>query len=280
MQKRVAAIHDISCFGRCSLTVALPVLSAAGIETCIIPTAVLSTHTGGFTGYTFRDLTNDILPIANHWSKLGIQFDALYTGYLGSFEQLEIVTQVCSMLSNQDTLRMIDPVMADNGKLYATFSPEFPKGMRALCSQATMITPNMSEAYLLLGEAYQEGPYTKEEITRIVHELSKIGPEKIVLTGVYFTPEEIGAASYDVKEDVVSYHMHAKIPGSYHGTGDVFSSTLLAAFVNGKTLQEATDNAVTFTTSCIARSYADAPDVRYGVNFEYGLKDLFALCNK
>ncbi|MDR3209479.1 MAG: bifunctional hydroxymethylpyrimidine kinase/phosphomethylpyrimidine kinase, partial [Oscillospiraceae bacterium] len=161
-QKRVAAIHDISCFGKCSLTVALPILSAAGIECAVLPTAVLSTHTGGFSGYTYRDLTDDLLPIWRHWQTLGLRFDAAYSGYLGSEAQLEIVAEIFDRLRAQDSLIIADPVMADDGRLYASFAPTFPDGMRALCTRADIILPNMTEAALLLGEPYREGPYTRE----------------------------------------------------------------------------------------------------------------------
>ena len=149
MQKRVAAIHDISCLGRCSLTVALPIISAAGIECSVLPTAVLSTHTGGFTGFTYRDLTDDILPIADHWRELGIGFDALYTGFLGSFGQIAIVSELFERFKTDENIVLVDPVMADNGELYKIFPPDFPSGMRKLCEQATVIIPNITEAISL-----------------------------------------------------------------------------------------------------------------------------------
>ena len=277
MQKRVAAIHDISCFGRCSITVALPILSAAGIETCIIPTAVLSTHTGGFTGYTFRDLTEDILPIAEHWKTINIGFDALYTGYLGSFEQLDIVAKVFDMYGDKGTIKFVDPVMADHGKLYSSFSPEFPKGMAKLCAKADVIVPNMTEAVLMLGEEYKEGPYTKEYIENLLGKLSELGPEKVVLTGVYFDEAQIGAATFDSKTREINYVFHDKIPGSYHGTGDVFGSYLLGALLNGNDLNKATEIAVKFTTQAIQRTYEAGTDNRFGVNFEYSLGEFAQL---
>ncbi len=163
-QKRIVAIHDISCFGRCSLTVALPIISAFGIETSIIPTAVLSTHTGGFSDFTYRDLTDDILPIVNHWKSLGLNFDAIYTGFLGSFEQIDIIDQVFELLKTPQTLIIVDPVMADNGELYKIFPKDFPKGMKKLCQKADILIPNLTEAALLLDEPYKPGPYTKEYI--------------------------------------------------------------------------------------------------------------------
>lgn len=274
MQKRVAAIHDISCFGRCSLTVALPILSAAGVEVSVIPTAILSTHTGGFEGYTFRDLTEDILLIAEHWKTLDLGFDAMYTGYLGSFEQLDIVSKLFSMFRDEGNLLFVDPVMADNGKLYASFDPAFPKGMAKLCAQADVIVPNLTEAAFLLGEEYREGPYDKAYIESMLKKLSNLGPEKVVLTGVYFNAQELGAAAYDRSTGAVSYAFCPLIEGYYHGTGDVFGSALLSGLLSEMDLSEAIALAVEFTANSIRRSRDEASDRRFGVNFEYGLGEL------
>ena len=274
MQKRILAIHDISCIGKCSLTVALPVISAAGIETSIIPTAVLSTHTGGFTGYTYRDLTEDILPIADHWSTLDIKFDAIYTGFLGSFEQLDIVIELCKRFKKKDTLLIVDPVMADNGSLYATFTEEFPLGMKRLCSCADVITPNITEALLLIGEEYVKPPYTKEFMEHVMHELAKLGCGRIVITGACFDKRRVGAACFDAQTGATDYIMGEHIEGSYHGTGDVFASALSAALVKGCTLGDAAQIAVDFTIGSIKRTLAAHTDVRYGVNFEAGLAGL------
>ena len=172
-QKRVLAVHDISGVGRCSLTVALPIISAAGVECSVLPTAVLSTHTGGFTGYTCRDLTDDLLPMARHWSSLGERFDAIYMGYLGSFAQMDMMREVFSILAEKDTLIAVDPVMGDNGKLYAAFDMTFPPAMRELCTHADLIKPNMTEAALLLGEEYRPGPYTREYVEGLLTRLAK-----------------------------------------------------------------------------------------------------------
>ena len=153
-QKRVAAIHDLSGFGKCSLTVALPILSAAGIEAAALPTAILSTHTGGISGYTYRDLTNDMRPIMKHWKSLDLKFDAIYTGFLGSFEQQEIVKEFFDMFRRDDNLILVDPVMGDNGELYTIFTREFAAGMRSLCEKADIIVPNLTEAALLLDEPF------------------------------------------------------------------------------------------------------------------------------
>lgn len=276
LQKRVAAIHDISCFGKCSLTVALPVLSAAGIETSVIPTAVLSTHTGGFTGYTYRDLAEDILPIAAHWQSLSLHFDALYSGFLGSIGQIATVKDVFARLKSADTLVVVDPVMADNGMLYKVFPPDFPAGMRTLCEAADVIVPNMTEAALLLGEPYREGPYDRAYIAHLLTSLANLGPRHVVLTGVYFDEERLGAAAYDRADGNVSYLLAPRIPGYYHGTGDVFASVLLSGLLNGLCIADAAQLAVDFTQESIARTRAAGTDVRFGVNFEQGIPALLA----
>lgn len=274
MQKRVAAIHDISGFGKCSLTVALPVISAAGIEVSVIPTAVLSTHTGGFTDFTYRDLTEDILPVAAHWCSLGLKFDAVYSGFLGSFEQIDIMKQVFSRLRSEQTLIVVDPVMADNGVLYKVFPKNFPDGMRELCALADIIVPNITEAALLTGQTYVEGPYTKPYIEELLKKLAALGPRRVVLTGVCFDDTQLGAAVYDDAKGTVDYAFSKRIEGSYHGTGDVFASVLLAAVLRGFSLGESAQIAVDFTAQSIRRTQKAGTDVRFGVNFEEGLPGL------
>ena len=270
-QKRVAAIHDISGFGKCSLTVALPILSAAGIETSVLPTAVLSTHTGGLEGYTFRDLTDDLEPFARHWKSLGINFDCLYSGFLGSFEQLEIVSGIFEMFKKQDNLVMIDPVMADNGRLYSIFTPDFVRGMAKFCSRADIIVPNITEAAFLLGESYRPGPYDRPYIESLLRNLSVLGARQVVLTGVWFEEEHLGAAVLDGNTGEISYAFQNRIEGLYHGTGDVFASALLGALLNGFRLHDAAQIAADFTAGSIARTQKAGTDVRFGVNFEQGL---------
>ncbi len=271
-QKRIAAIHDISCFGRCSLTVALPIISAAGIETSVIPTAVLSTHTGGFEGFTFRDLTEDIMPVAQHWKSLGLHFDAIYTGFLGSFEQLDIVSKVIDGLKDDGTLVLVDPVMADDGKLYGLFPDTFPMGMRVLCAKADVIVPNITEAALLTGQVYREGPYEPAYIENLLLRLGELGSARVVLTGVYFDDNQLGAAVYDGQ--CVQYAMADRVPGFYHGTGDVFGSALLSGLLTDHSLAESALIAAEFTAGSICRTRDAATDIRYGVNFEAGLAEL------
>ncbi|MDR0683455.1 MAG: pyridoxamine kinase [Dysgonamonadaceae bacterium] len=277
--KRVAAIHDISGFGKCSLTVALPIISAAGIETAVLPTAVLSTHTGGFTGFTYRDLTDDMASITAHWKSLDIRFDAIYTGFLGSFEQLDLVTLFFETFKTAGNIILVDPVMADNGELYKIFTPEFATGMRKLCEKADIIVPNLTEASLLVGESYHPGPYTNVYIEDMLKKLSALGPKKIVLTGVFFNEEELGAATYDAVTGEIAYTFEKRIPGYYHGTGDVFGSALLAAILNDFTLNEAAAIAVRFTTSAIRKTAEAGTDIRYGVNFEQSIPEFLSDLN-
>jgi pyridoxine kinase len=268
-QKRVLAIHDISCFGRCSLTVALPIISVTGAECTCLPTAVLSTHTGGLTGYTFKDLTGDLDAITKHWKSLGLTFDAIYTGYLGSIKQIEIVAKIIDTFKTPTTKVFVDPVMADNGALYTGFSKDFPKGMATICERADVIMPNITEACLLLEQPYTAAPYTKEYISKLVQALGKKFNAQVVLTGVDLDGANVGAATYDGKN--ISLNLQTRIPGYYHGTGDVFGSALVGAMLKGKDIAEANRAAVRFTVGSILRTYKARADVRYGVNFEEGL---------
>jgi pyridoxine kinase len=270
-QKRIAAIHDISGFGKCSLTVALPILSAAGIETSVIPTAVLSTHTGGFTGFTYRDLTEDLRPFIEHWKSLNLPFDAFYSGFLGSFEQIEILGAFFHDFKTPENLILIDPVMADNGELYKIFTPDFARAMKALCRKADIIVPNITEACLLVDEPYVNGPYTRPYIQDLLKKLSDIGPGRIVLTGVFLDDSRLGAATYDRTTGEVACLLADRIPGYFHGTGDVFGSALLAALLNGFSLPDATRIAVNFTVASIRRTFEAQTDIRFGVNFEQSI---------
>lgn len=277
--KRVAAIHDISGFGKCSLTVALPILSAAGIETSALPTCVLSTHTGGITGYTYLDMTGEMRPFMKHWKSLDIHFDAVYSGFLGSFEQLDIVKDFIDEFRTENTIVMVDPVMADNGELYKIFSPDFALGMKELCKKADLIVPNLTEAALLLEEEYNPGPYSRAYIEDVLVKLSNLGPKQVVLTGVFFNDEELGAATYDKNTGVTDYYFVPKIPGYYHGTGDVFGSTVLAALMNGFSLSDSAAIAVRYTASSIMRTYHAKTDIRFGVDFEHGIPELLKELN-
>ena len=269
-QKRVLAIHDISAFGRCSLTVALPIISAAGVETTVLPTAVLSTHTGGFSGFTYRDLSDDILPIYEHWKTLGLKFDAVYSGFLGSFGQVAMMEKIFAHAKKQGSMIIVDPVMADHGVLYKIFPKEFPQEMAKLAKQADILVPNITEACLLLNGEYKEPPYEKTYIEELLTGLKKFGAKSAVLTGVAFKHGELGAAAID-ECGKITYCFLPLISGYYHGTGDVFASALTGAVLNGKNLTESTKIAVAFTHESITRTKKAGTDVRYGVNFEQSL---------
>lgn len=266
--KRIVAIHDISGFGKCSLTVALPVISVAGVECACMPTAVLSTHTGEFTDYTFRDLSNDMYPIAKHWNSLGLEFDAIYAGYLGNSEQADLVVDIVPLLKNDKTLVIIDPVMADNGKYYSKLNDEMCKGFLKLCTIADIITPNFTEATLLLGEKYINPPYTHDYVESLLKRLSDLGPSKIVLTGVSFNSNEVGAACYDKESGQINYSFSTRMPGTYHGTGDLFTSAFSAAIVRGIPIEISMKIAVDLVKSSIELTYKRGTPAHYGVDFE------------
>ena len=276
MQKKVLAIHDISCLGRCSLTAAIPIISVAGVEVVPLPTAVLSTHTGGFTHFTFRDLTEDMSAIMKHWKMLDYQFDIIYTGYLGSLEQVAIVKNMIETFKKEGTIVVVDPVMADSGTYYSMITPDFAIGMRELCEMADIITPNLTEAAFLLEREYKEN-YTKEQTEEILRALSALGPKKIVLSGVSVDENTIGAVAYDCENDSVSYAIAEKMGGFYHGTGDTFASALIAALAKDFSVNEATEIAVKYTLACIKRTYAEGTDTRFGVDIESELPTLMRL---
>lgn len=273
-QKNLVAIHDISCHGKCSLTVALPITSAAGITTNIIPTAVLSTHTGGFTDFTYKDLTDQISPIQKHWENLNFSFDGIYTGFLGSFEQLDLVGKFIDKFKTEKNIVLIDPAMADDGKMYPIFDMEFAKGMAGLCKKGDIIVPNITEALFLLGKEYVEGPYERNFINKIIKELSTtLKVKKVVLTGTSFTDGTYGITTYDALENVSLFCPCDKIGGSYHGTGDIYASALVSALLNDFTLSESAKIAADFTSKAILNTIdsVDEKDYKSGMQFESAL---------
>lgn len=277
--KRAAAIHDLSGVGKCSLTVILPILSAAGIECAALPTAVLSTHTGGFGEVVCRDLTEDMLPIARHWRREHIGFDALYSGYLASYQQIGLVRETIGLLRGSGTLVMVDPVMGDDGRLYSLYTPEMARGMADLCACADIIVPNLTETALLLGRDYRPR-LTPEEAKETLRALSRLGPRRVVLTGVHFREGELGAACYDADIDRMEYEAGPAVPGRFHGTGDIFASVLLAGLLHGNSLAGAVRLAVSFTAESIRRTADAGTDPRFGVRFEPGLPGLAERVNE
>lgn len=274
--KRIVSIQDISCFGKCSLTVALPIISAMGVEACVIPTAVLSTHTGGFTGYTYRDLTADIPNISAHWKKIGLGFDAVSTGYLGSFEQIKIVSEFFDDFKTDNNLIIVDPVMGDKGKFYAGFNTEFASEMKKLCRKADVILPNLTEASLLLGEEYTD-TYNEEYIKDILIRLAGLGSKIVMLTGVSFDKRSQGVMSYNSETEEFSAYFSDNIAGYFHSTGDVFSSTLSGALVKGFDMGTSIKIAVDFTVDCIRHTLGSEKEHWYGVKFEECIPDLLEM---
>ena len=263
---KVAAVHDLSGFGRCSLTVVLPVLSAMGVQVSCLPTAVLSTHTGGFQGYTFRDLTEDIGPFFRHWKKEGLQFDALYTGYLGSADQIHLVDEFLTAFRTRENLILVDPVMGDHGKLYSLYTPEMALGMKKLCARADVIVPNMTEAAWLTGMPYRENGHDEEYLHTLCEKLLELGAKQVVITGAIPEAGRIGAACHDGRE--MKIYAPERIPAAYDGTGDLFASVLLGALLHRRSLNESVVLAADFTRECVARSVENGTDRHHGVDFE------------
>ncbi|MBO4816557.1 MAG: pyridoxamine kinase [Clostridia bacterium] len=276
--KKIVTIQDISCVGKCSLTVALPIISSIGIETCVLPTAVLSTHTA-FKNFTFRDLTDDIKDIANVWKKENISFDAIYTGYLGSIKQIEILKEFFNEFKTKNNFIFVDPAMADNGKLYSGFDIEFTKRMKSLCSKADVIVPNITESCFMLNKEYKE-KFSQKEIEEMLIELTNLGPENAILTGVSFEENRLGVMGYNKKTKEFYSYFKEKIPVKYHGTGDVFASTLVGSLTIGKPLEEAIKIAVDFVWETINDTYIEKKENAYGVNFEMKIPYLLKRINK
>ena len=266
--KRIMTIQDISSVGKCSLTVALPIISAAGVEAGVLPTAVLSTHTQ-FSKFTFCDLTDEIQPISDTFLELGIDFDAIYTGYLGSFRQLGLVGDFIDRFGDKACV-VIDPVMADNGVLYKGFTPEFVKAMAALCGKADLIIPNLTEASFMLDLPYNPN-YDEAYIRELLKKLSGLGCPEVALTGISFEEDKIGVYSYNATTDTYYYYCNKKLLMNFHGTGDVYASSVVGAMMRGFTTNEALSLAVDYTLLCMEKTAEDPEHRFYGVNFEEAL---------
>lgn len=268
--KRILTIQDISCVGKCSLTVALPIISAFGVETAVLPTAVLSTHTA-FNSFTFRDLTDDLEVITNEWKEQNISFDAIYTGYLGSFKQLDIVSEIIEQFKNENNFILIDPVMGDNGVLYKGFDKEFARSMAKLCKKADIIVPNLTEASFMLDIPYVANGYSEDYVKDILHKLTDLGSKRAVLTGVNFGDGKLGVYGYDSERNQYFKYFREHIPKSFHGTGDVFASSLCGALSIEKSFEESLKIAVDFTIESIAQTLNNPNHNWYGVEFEKAL---------
>ena len=276
--KRIVTIQDISCVGKCSLTVALPIISAMGIETAILPTAVLSTHTM-FKNFTFKDLTDQIEPITEHWKNEKMGFGAIYTGYLGSFEQIDLMKKMFDDFKTEDNILFVDPAMADNGKLYPAFDEAFAKHMGTLCAKADIIVPNITEASYMTGMEYKEN-YDEAYVKEMLVKLAELGAKISILTGVSFEEGKTGIMGYDREKDEYFYYAHDKLPVSFHGTGDIFSSTCIGAMMNGLDWKKAVQVAGDYTAECIRLTLEDADKPWYGVNFEQAIPYLLKKLGK
>ena len=264
---RVLAINDISCVGKCSLTVALPIISASGVTCDILPTAILSTHTGGFTGYTFRDLSEDIPPILAHWKSLGLKYDYIVSGYLGSIEQIDMVKSVKRDFLKEGGLMIVDPVMGDNGKLYAHFDKPFVEQMKGLCRVADIIVPNLTEACCLTDTDYDS--VTEQSYGEIIGKLKELCPCPSV-TGCDETGKTgvMSAVYYTNKGGATQRYATEKIEGAFHGAGDVYVSALVGALARGIGLDTAVAIAAEFTKDSIKQTALDKTEARYGLNSE------------
>ena len=273
--KRIASIQDISCLGRCSLTVALPVISAMGVECAIVPTAVLSAHTA-FPGFVSRDLTDQLPAIAAHWQQQRVHFDALYTGYIASVPQVQQVLDFFDAVKSPDTLLIVDPAMADHGKLYSGFGGDFPAAMARVAARADVALPNITEACLLTGTPYRED--VDEGFARtLLQRVAALGVKQVVLTGVSFAPDRLGAMGYDSRTGTYFTAQGRRVPASFHGTGDIFAATVTGGLMRGMTLERASALAVEFVLACIDATTRDPHAGWYGVEFE---KALPLLCRR
>lgn len=275
--KRIITLQDISCVGRCSITVALPVISAMGVECGILPTAVLSTHTM-FKTFTCKDLSDQISPIADAWEKEQITFDGIYTGYLASARQCDQVCEFFDRFATRENLILVDPAMADNGRLYGAFDESFPAAMAKVCAKADIILPNITEAALLTGMPYKT-EYDEAYIQELLEKLLKLGCKTAVLTGVSYSPDQLGVVYLDRDGQSFSYFTR-RCATSYHGTGDLYSSTVLGGLMRGLSLGDALTLAADFVVACIDATAQSTNARWYGVEFESQIPLLCEMLSK
>ena len=268
--KRVLTVQDISCLGQCSMTVALPIISACGQETVVLPSKVLSTHTGGLGAPHTKDLSDEIPGILDHWAGQNFQFDTVYTGYLGSTAAIGHMGRIFGSMVAEGGKKIVDPAMADHGKLYGGLNVDYATAMWGLCRQADIVIPNVTEAAMIAGMPYRE-EYDERYIFQLVERLNV---PCLVLTGVGYTPEETGVLV--VEDGSIRYHSHRKINKRFHGTGDIFASAFVGALTGGKALYESAVIASEFTKLCIEKT-SENPAHSYGVKFEPCLGQLMEM---
>ena len=267
---RILTIQDISCAGQCSMTVALPVLSACGHEVCILPSAVLSTHTGGFQNPVVQDLTENMAAIRDHWLREGISFDFIYTGYLGSIQAVQETIGIIDVLLAPGGQVIVDPAMADHGKLYRGLDEAYAEAMKALCARADIVLPNITEAAMMTGMEFHKE--LDEDYVRQL--LTTMTAGSVLMTGVGFKPDETGFA-LKTGDRIVTSH-HPRLDRNYHGTGDLFASAFVGALASGKEVFDGARIASAFTLKSICNTY-EQPAHWYGVKFETALPDLIEM---
>lgn len=272
---KVAAVQDISCVGRCSLTVIMPVLAMLGIQVCPLPTAVLSTHLGGFKDLAFCDFTEHMPDFFHHWQQENIAFDSIYSGFLASERQIEIVKDFIDTFAKPGSLVLVDPVMGDSGRLYSTYTTTMQNKMRMLVGKASVITPNYTEACFLLGETYQAKNVDMDTTKKWLVRLADLGPEKVVITGIPCDGKKVANIAYDRNSGETWEFMHEFIPVSYPGTGDIFASVLLGLLLRGGPLPKAMEQAAHFVVKAIDVTVKARTPVREGVLLEKVLSQLY-----
>lgn len=265
---RVAAVHDLSCIGRCSLTVIMPVLSTMGIQVCPLPTAVLSTHLGGFSQVAFCDFTEHMNSFSAHWRKEQIEFDCIYSGFLASEQQIDVVSRFIDDFSTNRPLVMVDPVMGDHGKLYSVYTRQMQDQMKKLIKKADIITPNYTEACFLLDEPYLEQVGDLADIEKQLVRLAEFGPSMVVVTGIPLTGQKVVNIGYERETGRFSKVVNELIPARYPGTGDIFASVLAGALLAERCLPDAIQMAADFVKACICLTYDQQTPEREGVLLE------------
>lgn len=274
--KRVLTVQDISCLGKCSTTIALPVISALGSETVILPTALLSTHSI-FKDFTCKDLSDQIMPIAKHWQSQDVKFDAIYTGYLGTEEEIDMMKELFSMFGGEDTLIIVDPAMGDRGVLYPAFDEAYAKKNTELCAGADIILPNITEASFMTGLPYKE-EYDEEYVREMLQALNALGAKVSILTGVSLEPGKTGIMGYDREKDTYFSYQNEKIGAQFHGTGDLFASTFVGEVMKGLDWTDAIRIAADYTAHTIEVTMQNPKKSWYGVDFETTIPDLISMC--
>ncbi len=268
-QKRLVSIQDLSCFGKCSLSVALPVVSSAGIETVVLPTAILSTHTGEFKEYSFHSLSHQFKEISSHWKKLDIKFDAIYVGYIGSMELIDYVSEFIDEFRGDNTVVFVDPAMADNGKFYSGLGTDYAKKLSALCKKADIISPNLTEAIIMTGFDCPYESFDSKDTETLIKMLSDICPNPII-TGVH-SKDLISTASFKKDNNEFCINSYPIKKGTFYGSGDLFASSFMGYYLNGTPFTEAVKKASFFVNDCIENSMDERDKYWYGLKFEQSL---------